>query len=309
MAKKMHRIHFENILYSTDFSQASNIALPYAVALAEHYGARIYAVHAISPEALVYFPPESVRLAVEAAEVSAKECMERLTSSAIFGDVPHESLVKQGEVWDVLRAVVSEYKIDLIAVGTRGRRGINKLIMGSVAEEVSRLAPCPVLTVGPHGSDTPPQHQFRRILFATDFSADSVRAMDYAISLAEEFEASLTVMHVAVSPQIDPNVKTRMTDFFTECLCELIPAEVVPWCTLDYVVEFGIPADAILNRCIDKKTDLIVMGTRGAGSMIRASTHFGGTVHRVVTEAHCPVLTIRGLSQTNSTVRRRVDAY
>src|SRR5512147_3053553 len=184
MANNSHRIRFDNILHSTDFSQASDIALPYAVSLAEHYGATIYVVHAISSQAFAYFPQESAILALEAAEASANECMERLTSSEILRNIPHKAVVKQGEIWDVLNEVVGEHKIDLIVVGTRGRRGVKKLIMGSVAEEVFRLATCPVLTVGPHGTDTPAQHKLRRILLATDFSADSIGALRYAISLA-----------------------------------------------------------------------------------------------------------------------------
>jgi nucleotide-binding universal stress UspA family protein len=293
MANTIQRIRFKNILYSTDFSQASQAALPYALAVAEHYGAKIYVVHAISPELYAYLPPESVNVVVDAAEASANESMRKLTGSGVFADIPHSAIVKDGEIWDVMNALVSEHNIDLIVVGTHGRRGLSKLVMGSVAEEVFRLATCPVLTVGPHGIDTPPPHELRRILLATDFSADSIRAINYAISLGEEFQACLIAIHVAPSPE-DPCVKMRLTDFFTERLSELVPTEVTPWCDLEYVVEFGTPAEAILRISRERQAELIVMGVRGAGALVRTSTHFGATVHRVVTEAHCPVLTIRG---------------
>jgi len=261
--------------------------------VAEHYEARIYVVHAISPELYAHLPPESANAVEEAAETSANASMKNLISSGVFGDVPHSTFVKDGEIWDVLNAFVWEHAIDLIVVGTRGRRGLKKLIMGSVAEEVFRLANCPVLTVGPHGIDTPPNAELRRILLATDFSVDSIRAINYAISLAEEFQACLIAMYVAPPPE-DPCAKMRLTDFFTERLSELVPPDVNPWCNLEYVVEFGTPAESILKISRERQAELIVMGVRGAGAMVRTSTHFGATVHRVVTEAHCPVLTIRG---------------
>ena len=250
-------------------------------------------VHVTSPELYAYLPPESVNAVVDAAEASANESMRKLTRSGVFGDIPHTAIVKDGEIWDVMNALVSEHNIDLIVVGTRGRRGLSKLVMGSVAEEVFRLATCPVLTVGPHGIDTPARPELRRILLATDFSVDSIRAINYAISLGEEFQARLIAVYVAPSPE-DPCVRMRLTDFFTERLSELVPKEVTPWCDLEYVVEFGTPAEAILKTSRERQAELIVMGVRGAGAMVRTSTHFGATVHRVVTEAHCPVLTIRG---------------
>jgi nucleotide-binding universal stress UspA family protein len=294
MTSEIRRIRFEKILYATDFSPASEVALPYALAVAEHYGATVFVVHAITPELYVYCPPESVESVLYAAEQYANECMGKLTSSAMFGDIPHSGVVRHGEIWDVLSAMVSEHSIDLIVVGTRGRRGLSKLILGSAAEEVFRLSNRPVLTVGPHGTDTPPKREMQSILFATDFSADSARAMNYAISLAEEFQARLIVMHVAPAPETDPCVKVRLTDFFTERLNEFVPTEALSWCNPEYVVEFGPPAESILRTATERQAELIVLGVRGTGSMIRTSTHFGATAHRVVADACCPVLTIRG---------------
>lgn len=294
MPAQVRRIRLENILCPTDFSGAAQNALPYAAAVASHYGGTIYVVHVICPEVYVYCPPESVTPALEKAKASGQRSMDELMNSSVFADIRHQGLVKHGEIWDVLSGLVSEHKIDLIVVGTRGRRGLSKLVMGSVAEEIFRLASCPVLTVGPHGVDTPPRHTFRRILLATDFSADSIRAMDYGLSLAEEFQACLIPMYVAPPPEVDPSVKIRLTDFFTDRLRELVPTEATPWCSLEYVVEFGTPAEAILKTAGERQAELIVMGVRGAGAIARASTHFGATAHRVVTGAHCPVLTIRG---------------
>jgi nucleotide-binding universal stress UspA family protein len=296
---EISRIRFENILYATDFSPASRTAFPYALAMAQHYGATIFVVHVISPALYTYSPPESLVPLLDAAETSANEFMRRFVASVDMGDTPHQEIVKVGEIWEVLSSEINEHNIDLIVAGTRGRRGLSKLIMGSVAEEIFRLANCPVLTVGPLGVDTPPQSELRTILVATDFSTDSIRATKYAISLAEEFEARLIAMHVAASPEADPSVKIRLTDFFTERLREVVPSEATPWCKVESVVEFGAPAEAILRTSRDRQAELIVMGVRGGGAVPGVSTHFGATAHRVVTEAHCPVLTIRGSQEVD----------
>ena len=90
----------------------------------------------------------------------------------------------EGGVWLVLKSVIDEKKIDLLVLGTRGRTGIGKFFLGSVAEEIVRQAHCPVLTVGPHSPSEPPREgRFRQILYATDFSEESLAAAPYAISL------------------------------------------------------------------------------------------------------------------------------
>jgi nucleotide-binding universal stress UspA family protein len=286
-------VKLANALLLTDFSPSSELALPCAVALAHQYSGKVVVAHVISPEMYEYAPPELAPGMQAEIENYGNRRMQILLSQAEFHDVPHEAVVCKGEVWDTLKEMVEGFEIDVIVVGTHGRRGLKKAFMGAVAEEVLRLARTPVLTVGPGCRG---QHQPKRILYATDFSADSLRAMAYAVSLAETFGASLVTMYVAPKISEDPSTKTRFEEFFEERLQELLAGHASFVDHLEYRVEFGRPADGILQAASDEKADLIVMGLRGAGSIHRAGYRLGTTADEVVCGAGCPVLTVRRLS-------------
>jgi nucleotide-binding universal stress UspA family protein len=286
-------VPLRNILFVTDFSPSSELALPYAVALASRYNGKLYVAHVIAPEMYEFVPPNFIpEVRKQIADYAGKR-MEQLLNAAQLQGVPHEVLLQHGEIWDTLREIADRYKIDVIALGTRGRRGIAKQLMGSVAEEILRLAHRPVLTVGPESREIPPEHKPRKILYATDFSTDSARAMAYALSLAQEFGAVLLSVHCTAHLPDDPQVRTRFEEFFTQRLQELLPSVVNAKCRLEFRVEFGTAADGILKVANGSDVDLIVIGVRGAGSLIRAAHRFGTTAHDVVSEARCPVLTVR----------------
>ena len=290
------RIRLQNIVLATDFSNASRAAIGYAAAIARTYQGRVYLVHVIPPEVYWWVPPESLSEAEESVEENARLQMEVLLASEQLRDVPHEGIIKHGEIWDGLQPVVTQHNADVIVAGTRGRRGPQKLVMGSVAEEILRLSSVPVLTVHPEAAQTS-AHDPHTILFPTDFSTDSMRALAYALSLAQEFQACMIFLHVAPSMHNDPKVRDRLQAFFSDQLRQIIPGETQAWCEQQVVVEFGDPSQAILQCADSYKTDLIVMAVRGAGSMVRASTHFGSTAHRVISAARVPVLSIRSLEQ------------
>ena len=290
------RIRLQNIVLATDFSDASRAAIGYAAAIARTYQGRVYIVHVIPPEVYWWVPPESLSEAEESVQESARLHMEELLVSEQLRDIPHEGIIKHGEIWDGLQPVVNQHKIDVIVTGTRGRRGPQKLVMGSVAEEILRLSSVPVLTVHPEAAQTS-AHDPHTILFPTDFSADSMRALAYALSLAQEFQSCMIFLHVAPSMHNDPEVRNRLQAFFSDQLRQIIPGETHAWCEQQVVVEFGDPSQAILQCANGHKADLIVMGVRGAGSMVRASTHFGSTAHRVISAARAPVLSVRPLQQ------------
>jgi nucleotide-binding universal stress UspA family protein len=284
-----------NALLLTDFSPSSELALPYAVALAHQYNGKVCVVHVISPEMKEYLPPELVPQIRTEIQNYGQRRMQQLLARREFQQVPHEAVVREGEIWDILKKVTEDSHIDVIVVGTRGRRGLKKALTGAVADEVLHLASSPVLTVGPQCRGIPPAHKPKRILYATDFSADSVRALEYAVSLAETFEASLVPTYVASQIAEDPFAATRFEQFFEERLQELLAGRISPVDSIEYRVEFGTPADGILQAAAEENVDLIVMGVRGAGSLVRATQHLGTTADRVVSESCCPVLTVRGL--------------
>jgi len=299
-------VTFKNILLATDFSEVSRKAVPYAKAIASRYVSKIYLVHVISAEARMPIPIEPLPGELDYGRQNAEREMEAFLSGNPLGNIPHEALVEQGPIWDVLSTLIERDEIDLLVLGTHGRGGLKKVILGSVAEELFRLASCPVLTLGPAVPFEPTStKEFRQILFATDFGPASLHALHHAISLATESKARLTLLHV-VTPVPVPNVgpywypgtnlveqqnsaKARSMDR----LKELIPAEANLPFDPEFLVDFDFAPDAIIRIAADSKADLIVMGVNQAASA-RASAHLPWAIaHEVVCHAKCPVLTVR----------------
>lgn len=291
------RISLKNILYLTDFSEPSEAALPFAISVAREYGAKVHAFHVLIPGGYTYMTPELVEAALENQDEIARESMQRVESQ--LAGLSHESVIERGTgIWPGLERAIKEYAIDLIVLGTHGRTGAQKLLLGSVAEEVFRQSPVPVLTIGPaERTGTHKAAKFRHVLFATDFTAESLAAAPYAISMAQENNAGLILLHVMKEPEI------RSTDQAAEDaksnaayqLHEIVPATAELWCRPEAVVKFGSPAEQILKTAKERDADLIVLGVRDARGRIGAATHLERTTaHKVVVHATCPVLTVRG---------------
>ena len=294
LASCKSRVQLRNILCATDFSSSSHAALIHATSLARRYDSQIYVAHVIRPDAYQLVPPEAVGAALEQTRLYAEQQMANVLISGKLRGIPHQVLLEQGALWTTLSNMIDEHSIDLVVVGTHGRTGVRKLLLGSVAEEIFRLAPCPVLTVGPKVSeealaDPEPRH----ILYATDFTPTAEPAAAYAFSLAQEHQAHLTLLHV-VQESAGGSAKNTalLREFFTRRLHGLVPPETELWCEPEAVVEFGAPADSILKVAAERNAGLIVLG-------VRRSANFPGhlppaTAYMVVCMAHCPVLTVRG---------------
>lgn len=280
------RLQLKNILFATDFSPAADAAIPYAAELSKHYGAKLFALHVRPPAVGPLIPPESWPQVEKVAKIEAEQQKRELLNS--FSLVRPEVMIREGGIWSNFEAAISANEIDLVVIGTRGRSGVAKLFLGSVAEEVFRRAPCPVLTVGPRSFIWPRlRGEFTRILFATDLSTESAAA-PYAISFAQEYQTYLTLLHVIDHPEgADPSR-------CMELLRNLVPPEAELLCASDYVVEAGSPADKILEVAGRRKVDLIVMGAREPDTLPSVASHLPiTTAHKVVSHAACPVLTVR----------------
>jgi nucleotide-binding universal stress UspA family protein len=288
------RISLQNILFATDFSPFSDYALPYAVALARQYGGAIFATHVAASAGNDFVTSETWPMAIDDIEHRDQEQVKRL-DSALYG-VPHKILMKMGHVWQVLRTLIREHNIDLLVLGTHGRTGFRKLMMGSVAEEIFRQAQCPVLTVGPEvRSRGDGAIRLRNILFATDFTLASVAGLRYAISLAEENEGTLSMLHCLETPAVGSVDFESHASFLRERLADLVPKDAEFWCRTKCFVEYGDHAEAIVNFAATHDIDLIVMGVRPAAGDPEIATHLASrTAHKVVSHATCPVLTVRG---------------
>jgi nucleotide-binding universal stress UspA family protein len=291
------RLTLKNILFLTDFSEPSEAALPFAVAMAREYGATIHALHVLTPAAYSNSRPEVCFVAMEAEEETAQSEIERV--DARLTGLAHESVVVRGfAVWPTLEQAMENCSADLIVLGTHGRTGAQKFLLGSVAEEIFRRSSVPVLTIGPHvHGGTHNGAQFHRVLFATDFTPESLAAAPYAISLAQENQARLLLLHVVRNheQQKEEALGESSVAKIMYKLNDLVPNEAELWCRPETVVEFGDPAERILGAAKERGADLIVLGVRGAPGHLGAATHLERTTaHKVVAHAGCPVLTVRG---------------
>lgn len=289
-----NRVNLGTILIATDFSPASERALNYALAIARTYDSHIYVVHAIRPDLYTLNPPEASVGMVELVHQSAEQEMAGLLISGRLREVPHQVVIEEGDVWEVLSQMAELHDANLIVLGTHGRTGFEKMFLGSMAERVFRLSKVPVLTVGPGAPKTAPvEVELKNIVYATDFSENSRRALPYALSLAEEHQASLTILHVVENTEeLSPATVQGLRESFTERLEGMLPPGSDLWCYPKCVVDFGVAVDQILHACESAKADLLVLGIRGGGV---AMGHLpAARAYQIVCQANCPVLTVRG---------------
>src|SRR5438270_12862536 len=180
-------ISFKNILFLTDFKETTQAAFSYALAFERQFNAHIYPAHAVIP----YLPTElevpTMPDILKQIEVQSGEQLAKMVKDS---GLDYTALVTQESPEDAVPRWTREHGIDLIVAGTHGRKGFERLLLGSTAETIFRLAACPMLTVGPA---VPPQPKkelsISNILFATDLSRPTEAAISYAVSLALERHA------------------------------------------------------------------------------------------------------------------------
>jgi len=281
-------VSIRNILFPTDFSRVSMSALPYALVMARKYGSKLFPVH-INAEPLG--APASLREGMGALGARPRNETEQDVAllQAQLPHIPYEMIFRRGDVWTELSEIISAKQIDLIVTGTHGRSGIGKLLAGSVAETIFRHAACPVLTVGPAVSGEPESIiDLHEILFATDFSESSTAALPHAISLAQQNQARLYLLHV-----LQPSEAASETPLKNR-LRNLVPPTIELSCEPKEFVQYGSPAEQILEFADELAVDLIVLGVRHPPSYFEATRHLRlATAYTVASQAVCPLLTIR----------------
>ena len=282
-------IAFKNILFLTDFSEASEPAQAYALGLARHYNAKLFPAHAADPVILADTTSPNV---IEEAIESSRQ---RINSLVKATDVTTQPLFEHGSVELVFPRWIEENGIDLVVIGTHGRRGVGRLVLGSTAEYIFRNSPCPVLTVGPHVAFRPfSGFMAEKILFPTDLGSHAEFASTYALSFAKETHGEVTFIHVVTldkSFQVD---RTGMLEKAQKQLAGLVPSDAGAWCKTELIVEIGDPATEILGYAGKERPDLIVLGLPRKKEF---STHFAsGVTYKVIAGAPCPVLTIRDMT-------------
>ncbi len=288
------RIALNNILFATDFSPAAEAALPFAIGLAKQYGAKVHGLHVRFPATYPIVGPEAMPQVLEAAEEQAK--FEAQQMHEMLAGVSHDVTVVEGDLWPVLKEMVEKEKVDLIVMGTHGRTGLTRVFLGSAAEEIFRKTFVPVLTVGPHVSrNTVRRLAMKEILFATDFSAESLAALPFAVSLAQEHLSNLTLLHVIGNAEIGELVHAEQyTESIARQLRALVPSGADFWCAPKCRVEHGPEAEKIMEVATAVGADLIVLGIHRPQGGVGATTHVLPSIaHDVVVHAQCPVLTVR----------------
>ena len=301
----------KRILCAVDFSDCSRRALDHALAVARCYGSSVTALHVMEPAPVVAPgpPPHYVGAAtlgstalspIDRNIIAAQ--VQRLADAEQVPGVPVATLVAEAPVISSeILAQAERLGTDLLVMGTHGRSGLERLFLGSTAEQVLRKARCPVMTVPSKAADAVPRGPvpFTRILCAVDFSESSKRALDYATRLAEEGQAVLTLAHIIETRPLyydfAPPMAIDLTAWIEEArtrLRTMVPDAVRSSCSIREVVREGKPSREILRLADEGANDLLVLGVQGRGAANLFV--FGSTTYHVMREAHCAVLTLRG---------------
>ena len=304
-------LQFNNVLCPIDFSEISARALSYAATLARRYDAHLEVLHVVP--AFEEHPPPPDFDAEDRPWPSREQliaAIERALATAGAANLRSRALAQEGREHEIIACRARALPADLLVMGTHGRSGFNRLLLGSVTEKVLRQVTCPVLTVPPAAPHTPEEPiVFNRILCAIDYSPSSLKALQYALELGRQAGGCVTVLYalehtdpeevLAPSP-FDPchealadsrRRRQALIDHGRRRLHALVAQEPTTWCEIEELVEVDRAYKAILRHAQEAKADLIVMGAQGTGGF--ELMLYGSNAQHVLRAATCPVLTMR----------------
>jgi nucleotide-binding universal stress UspA family protein len=284
-------VSLKNVLFATDFSFASDKAASYAKALAINFRSSVEIVHVSDPPRVTSYVESILGAPARERERAMNESAEKLRRDFAAAGIDARTSLPEGHRAHVaVLKLAKEHETELIVAGTHSRWGLERLVIGSTAEELIRNAACPVLTVGPHAKDPGDGPLvFRTIVYATDFSAEAAKAAVYALSFAQDSGAHLYFCYVAAS-EATPEDRKALDAPFKAALRKMIPESSYEWCTPEIVVERGDAAEGILELADRVHADLIVLGARNASFWLTHIEH--GLTPDLLAEAKCPVMTI-----------------
>src|ERR1700756_164333 len=290
-------MQLKSILCPIDFSEFSATAYQHALSLAEYYKARLVALHVVE----IWKYPFADYAGQEADYGKFSKMMSeggemqlhRFTQQYSAGRLQPELVVDQGNAPRCILSFAQRENIEGIVMGTHGRSGFDRLVLGSSTDRVIRKAACPVLVVSnavQKAVERPDSHhRLSRIIYCTDFSHNSEQARGYAISLAAEYNAELALFHVAENPP-DVSKAEAIVAARTQELDKLVSETERESLNVRSAVRFGKPYEEIVRYANDVRADLIIMTARGGDAVDRAV--FGSTTYRVIQLGPCPVLAI-----------------
>jgi nucleotide-binding universal stress UspA family protein len=286
------------ILCPIDFSEFSTRAYRHALSVAEHYTSRLIALHIVE----LWKYPYADYGASEGDYANVSRVLHEggeIQLEKFIGNHPHETIrpelkVEQGVAADRILATARELDASLVIMGTHGHRGVDRLMFGTTTDRVMRRSACPVLAVCqyPQTDDDPKHahtpHHVYRVLYCTDFSESSAAALAWAVSVAEEYSAELTLLHV-IEDESDSAKVEKFTLEAKDRLQSLI-AEPPANIRIKIMVRSGKTYREIIQHSAEAQIDLVAMGVRGRGAVDLAV--FGSTTYRVIQLGCCPVLVV-----------------
>lgn len=298
----------DRILCPTDFSVFSSQALRHAMALARTFHSRLRVVHVI-PSGVPGVDPVyggAPWLLTPEDRGRAEGELRRFLEPVREARVDHETEVREGEPWREIERAAAEMEADLVVLGTHGRSGLERLVIGSVAEKVVRRLPCPVLTVSHEEARTwAAPGLMNRILCATDFSEMSAVALRVALAFAERHRAPILLLHVVEDvPDLNAAAHRALLDLdtlrrdlegrATERVRRIVAELGAPQIGIEPRVVTGCAYKEILRTAAEERADLIVIGAQGHGVLEHLLS--GSNAQHVMRGATCPVLTVRPLA-------------
>lgn len=297
------RVSFQRMLCATDLSDASLQAVAYGVALAREFQARLLICHCIDlPAPSIY--GEAYLAPEEQLNRNMAYAQERIAELMAGHAVEWDPVVVIGHAADEIARVAREQAVDITLTATRGHRGLKRMLLGSVTERLMRTLPCPLLVIPAAESsraagriETP---GFKKVLVGCDFSPDADLAFQHGLSMAQEFQAELHLVHVIETPLYIETLRPVLAHgdtstavirgFLQSKLEELVPEDARHWCRPTITLEEGQPYARLLDYAERHKIDLIVLGVRGHGLI--GTMLVGSTTDRIIRRASCPVLSV-----------------
>jgi nucleotide-binding universal stress UspA family protein len=296
------RRQINTIFCATDFSKLAEEVVAYGIALAKEFNAKLLVCHVVD------FPTVSMYgEAVSGPIEHQNRFMDYAKSeiSRLIGNEPIDSqaLVTLGNTTEEISRLVVEFNADLVITATHGRSGLKRFFLGSVTERLMRILHCPLLVLRGSGEDSEPKLRnfpFKRILVGCDFSSDSDLAFKNSLSIAQEFESELHMVHVVepsgykdlfkMPPEQGDKFKQDLFEMIKGRLKSMVPDEALNWLTLRTHLLVGKPYEEIIRYAEINDIDLIALGIRGHGMV--EDFLVGSTTDRVIRRAPCPVLSI-----------------
>jgi len=294
-------LNFERILCPVAQSHESDEGLRYAILLARTYGAQLSVLTCDDGSLPVDETVGAMRAGIKRAIEHSFISLPRSANAVGFDwDL---KVVNSTRPEDAINREAASQNADLIVMGSRRRSGATVVVLGSTAEAVCRTAPCSVLVT--RAGATFDNFKLTKLLVATDFSSNSELAIQYGLSLAQEYQAELHLVHV-ISGSKSTEAEITWTSEESEGayhaaarrLQESIPAEVHLWSRVTHAVREGRAYREIVSYAVEKDIDLICIGAHGQG--FKLETLFGTNTDRVLRQAPCPVLVVRPLITDNA---------